>query len=120
MYGAFMLQDHSGAIVFDTNTFNDNISYKGVIQISKITGPIVIQGNTFTSNAALVNSNAISIQMGVSDFEDSDEISSETSDPVCGGISLTSNTFTSNLGCTQVSGIANIQCLKPADWVYSD
>ena len=58
--------------------------------------------------------------MGATDFTDEDEIAQETSDPVCGGISISENTFTGNIGCAQVSGIASIQCLKPAGWAYSD
>ena len=61
VHGQFIFENHAGAIVFDDNTFDDIISYKGVIQISKLSGPSVIQGNTFTANSAIVNSNAISI-----------------------------------------------------------
>ena len=115
-----MFLEHKGQIVFDDNEFKENISYNGAIQISKKEGPVIIKDNYFYKNNALVNANALSIQMGADSFTDDSEIADESSSPICGGILLDGNEFKSNLGCAQTSGIASIQCLKAENWVYSD
>ena len=96
------------------------MAYKGVIQISQVSGPIVIQGNLFSDNAALVNSNVLSIQMGATSYTDATAIGQASSEPVCGGILISENRFLANNGCAQTAGVASLQCLKPADWAYSD
>ena len=115
-----MFLDHTGPIVFDGNSFLQNVAYKGVIQISQVTGPIVISGNNFTDNAALVNSNVLSIQMGATSYTNATALALESSAPTCGGIVISANQFRNNGGCAQTAGIASLQCLKPANWVYSD
>lgn len=62
--GPFILRNHHGPVVFSKNTFQDNISYEGVISAEQIEGSFIVTENAFSSNSALFESNVITLVTG--------------------------------------------------------
>ena len=111
--GPFILRDHKGPVVFGSNFFYENYSYQGAISVVKQEGAFWAQANNFEKNVALVGSNALNVQMGATTIEGS------ASTRQCGGIVVTGNTFTSNIGCENTNGAISIQCVADDGWSYN-
>ena len=76
----------------------------------QITSPLVIQGNKFINNSALIESNVLNLRkrnsvnlLGVTYLD--------SSNLTCGGIEISENTFSGNVGCpSTTNAVANVYC----------
>ena len=68
------MRDHKGPVIFDNNTFNNIISYSGVISVEQNEGIFWAESNNFEKNVALLGSNVIDLQLGSALVEDSDSV----------------------------------------------
>ena len=85
------------------NRFTQNVGLKGVvfIEITKQkTYPLMIIGNTFTSNSGFLYSDALYIRK-ITDNVNNPDLTQATH--FCGGIYMASNTFTQNIGCKETT-----------------
>lgn len=66
MKSLISIRKHQRRLEIMGNTFSNNVAFKGVLDLELATGkvyPLVIHGNTFTSNAGLIDSNVLNIRI---------------------------------------------------------
>ncbi len=91
------------------------MAFKGILDLELGTTkayPLVLYGNTFTSNSGLIDSNVLNIRVQNSINLLGNSYTSSV-DLTCGGIYLGSNTFTSNYGCASTTSTVFAYCFDP-------
>jgi hypothetical protein len=86
------------------------MSYKGLLDIEIVdtSSIFLLRGNTFTQNSGIIDSNVLSIRRFADPATDT-----------CGEITIESNTFNKNIGCSETNGVAYVYC-KNSHSVYID
>mmetsp|Transcript_25293 Transcript_25293/g.39114 ORF Transcript_25293/g.39114 Transcript_25293/m.39114 type:complete len:339 (+) Transcript_25293:1842-2858(+) len=86
---------------------------KALVSIEKAEGStasaVLIQGNTFSDNAAVTEANVLEIRQRTTSFEMFDSEITETNVP-CGGIKISNNEFKHNGGCRSSAGAMHLYC----------
>ena len=97
------IMNHPQLLVIGENIFTENVGMKGImtIEIQKQKEfPLLIIGNTFTSNSGFLFSDALYIKKITENIYDPNIVQSSH---FCNGIYMVSNTFTNNIGCKETS-----------------
>lgn len=94
------------------NSFSNNVAFKGILIVELAqnkTAPAIIYGNSFTNNSAIIDANVLNIRV-INNINLLGYSYSSPTDLTCGGVTLNSNSFTNNSGCTQTNGAVFAYC----------
>jgi len=112
--------DHHHAFTLIDNTFERNTGTKGVVYLDlfdRTNHPLIISGNTFTSNGGYVDASVLHIRVRAkSTLTPGTTAPDSPANFFCSNIDISSNTFTGNYGCGQAVGaVVRFQCIGYAD-----
>lgn len=98
------IQNQQADVAFFSNTFTNNVSFKGLIDIEMTlsSAAVLFKSNTFSANGALIDANLVSLRRVY-------EAAS------CGGATFNSNTLKENIGCKDTYGALSLICVDSSD-----